>query len=157
MVLTPFIIKYKRNCKVLKTKSCIKLLQMFPITRVCTGLHKVGGGWGSTGDTVASPQTFLIRLLRGLIDKQTWTDEGSVSERMLRSQVLLLACVRKYQPCVQKAEGYFREWKEANGNLRSVLTIQPIHSCKGYLFYIPSSLGAKPTINKSPLSPFLGK
>lgn len=63
-------------------------------------------------------KAFLIRLLRDLIDKQTWTDEGSVSERMLRSQLLLLACVRKYQPCVQRAEGYFREWKEANGNLR---------------------------------------
>ncbi|XP_054434595.1 endoplasmic reticulum aminopeptidase 1 [Pteronotus mesoamericanus] len=63
-------------------------------------------------------KAFLIRLLRDLIDKQTWTDEGSVSERMLRSQLLLFACVRKYQPCVQKAEGYFREWKEANGNLR---------------------------------------
>ncbi|KAF6124144.1 endoplasmic reticulum aminopeptidase 1 [Phyllostomus discolor] len=63
-------------------------------------------------------KAFLIRLLRDLIDKQTWTDEGSVSERMLRSQLLLLACVRKYQPCVQKAEGYFRQWKEANGNLR---------------------------------------
>ncbi|XP_070425718.1 endoplasmic reticulum aminopeptidase 1 isoform X2 [Equus przewalskii] len=62
-------------------------------------------------------KSFLIRLLRDLIDKQTWTDEGSVSERMLRSQLLLLACVRKYQPCVQRAEGYFREWKEANGNL----------------------------------------
>lgn len=61
---------------------------------------------------------FLIRLLRGLIDKQAWTDEGSVSERMLRSQLLLLACVRKYQPCVQRAEGYFREWKETNGDLR---------------------------------------
>ncbi|XP_045703858.1 endoplasmic reticulum aminopeptidase 1 [Phyllostomus hastatus] len=63
-------------------------------------------------------KAFLIRLLRDLIDKQSWTDEGSVSERMLRSQLLLLACVRKYQPCVQKAEGYFRQWKEANGNLR---------------------------------------
>ncbi|XP_036266483.1 endoplasmic reticulum aminopeptidase 1 isoform X2 [Pipistrellus kuhlii] len=61
---------------------------------------------------------FLIRLLRGLIDKQTWTDEGSVSERMLRSQLLLLACVRKYQPCVQRAEGYFRAWKESDGDLR---------------------------------------
>uniref|UniRef100_A0A8D1Q9F4 Aminopeptidase n=1 Tax=Sus scrofa TaxID=9823 RepID=A0A8D1Q9F4_PIG len=60
---------------------------------------------------------FLIRLLRDLIDKQTWTDEGSVSERLLRSQLLLLACVRKYQPCVQLAEGYFRQWKEADGNL----------------------------------------
>uniref|UniRef100_A0A8C2RPX8 Aminopeptidase n=1 Tax=Capra hircus TaxID=9925 RepID=A0A8C2RPX8_CAPHI len=62
-------------------------------------------------------KAFLIRLLRGLIDKQTWMDEGSVSERMLRSQLLLLACVRKYQPCVQKAEGYFRQWQEAGGNL----------------------------------------
>ncbi|XP_037385675.1 endoplasmic reticulum aminopeptidase 1 [Talpa occidentalis] len=62
-------------------------------------------------------KAFLISLLRDLIDKQTWTDEGSVSERMLRSQLLLLACVRKYQPCVQRAEGYFRKWKEANGNL----------------------------------------
>uniref|UniRef100_F6X501 Aminopeptidase n=1 Tax=Callithrix jacchus TaxID=9483 RepID=F6X501_CALJA len=60
---------------------------------------------------------FLIRLLRDLIDKQTWTDEGSVSERMLRSQLLLLACVRKYQPCVRRAEDYFRKWKESNGNL----------------------------------------
>lgn len=68
---------------------------------------------------VTFPQAFLIRLLRNLIDKQTWTDEGSVSQRMLRSQLLLLACVRKYQPCVQRAEGYFRDWKEANGNLRS--------------------------------------
>ncbi|XP_064130337.1 endoplasmic reticulum aminopeptidase 1 isoform X1 [Loxodonta africana] len=62
-------------------------------------------------------KAFLIRLLRDLIDKQTWTDEGSVSERMLRSQLLLLACVRKYQPCVERAEGYFREWKESSGNL----------------------------------------
>ncbi|XP_004625483.1 endoplasmic reticulum aminopeptidase 1 [Octodon degus] len=62
-------------------------------------------------------KAFLIRLLRNLIDKQTWTDEGSVSERMLRSQLLLLACVRNYQPCVQRAEGYFRKWKESNGNM----------------------------------------
>jgi len=62
-------------------------------------------------------KAFLLRLLRDLIDSQTWTDEGSVSQSMLRSQLLLLACVRKYQPCVQRAEAYFREWKEADGNL----------------------------------------
>ncbi|XP_020864713.2 endoplasmic reticulum aminopeptidase 1 [Phascolarctos cinereus] len=61
-------------------------------------------------------KAFLIRLLRDLIDKQTWTDDGSVSQRMLRSQLLLLACVRQYQPCVQKAEDYFKKWKESNGN-----------------------------------------
>ncbi|OBS71126.1 hypothetical protein A6R68_00333, partial [Neotoma lepida] len=59
----------------------------------------------------------LVRLLKDLIDKQTWADKGSVSERMLRNQLLLLACVRKYQPCVQRAEGYFREWKASNGNM----------------------------------------
>ena len=88
---------------------------------------------------VAFPQAFLIRLLRGLIDKQTWTDEGSVSERMLRSQLLLLACVRKYQPCVQKAEGYFRQWQEAGGNLRSVFLEELVCSCKGFLFCFLSS------------------
>ncbi|XP_025722594.1 endoplasmic reticulum aminopeptidase 1 [Callorhinus ursinus] len=62
-------------------------------------------------------KAFLLWLLRDLIDSQTWTDEGSVSQRMLRSQLLLLACVRKYQPCVRRAEAYFREWKEADGNL----------------------------------------
>ncbi|XP_042546730.1 endoplasmic reticulum aminopeptidase 1 [Dipodomys spectabilis] len=62
-------------------------------------------------------KAFLLRLLRDLIDKQIWADEGSVSERMLRSQLLLLACVRKYQPCVHRAEGYFRKWKESNGNM----------------------------------------
>ncbi|XP_044518614.1 endoplasmic reticulum aminopeptidase 1 [Gracilinanus agilis] len=60
-------------------------------------------------------KAFLIRLFKDLIDNQTWTDEGSVSQRMLRSQLLLLACVRQYQPCVQKAEEYFKKWKESNG------------------------------------------
>ncbi|XP_003799752.1 endoplasmic reticulum aminopeptidase 1 [Otolemur garnettii] len=62
-------------------------------------------------------KAFLIKLLRDLIDRQAWTDEGSVTERMLRSRLLLLACVRGYQPCVQRAEGYFRRWKESGGNL----------------------------------------
>lgn len=38
---------------------------------------------------------------------------------MLRSQLLLLACVRKYEPCVRKAEGHFRRWRDSNGTLRS--------------------------------------
>ncbi|XP_062068351.1 endoplasmic reticulum aminopeptidase 1 isoform X1 [Lepus europaeus] len=62
-------------------------------------------------------KAFLIWLLQGLIDAQTWTDDGSVSERMLRSQLLLLACVRKYEPCVRKAEGHFRRWRDSNGTL----------------------------------------
>lgn len=110
---------------------------------------------------VAFLQAFLIRLLRDLIDNQTWTDEGSVSQRMLRSRLLLLACMYKYQPCIQRAEAYFREWKEANGNFRSVFTEQPVCSYEGYLFYFSSSVlnvGRKKTsIHKSTLLYFLGK
>nr|XP_004651483.2 endoplasmic reticulum aminopeptidase 1 [Jaculus jaculus] len=62
-------------------------------------------------------KAFLLRLLKKLIDKQVWANEGSMSERMLRSRLLLLACVRNYEPCVQRAQGYFRKWKESGGNL----------------------------------------
>uniref|UniRef100_A0A7N5JG54 Aminopeptidase n=1 Tax=Ailuropoda melanoleuca TaxID=9646 RepID=A0A7N5JG54_AILME len=88
-----------------------------PISRVYWLISKHKAAGDSTGDVCDFPQAFLIRLLSDLIDNQTWTDEGSVSQRMLRSQLLLLACVRKYQPCVQRAEAYFREWKDADGNL----------------------------------------
>ncbi|KAM9138605.1 endoplasmic reticulum aminopeptidase 1 [Pangshura tecta] len=61
---------------------------------------------------------YIVNLFKDLIDKQSWNDEGSVSERMLRSSLLLFACARKYQPCVDKAEEYFMKWKESNGTLR---------------------------------------
>ncbi|KAK6492381.1 endoplasmic reticulum aminopeptidase 1-like [Huso huso] len=60
---------------------------------------------------------YIVQLFRELIDRQTWSDEGSVSQRMLRSYLLMFACVRGYQPCVDKAERLFQEWKESNGNL----------------------------------------
>ncbi|KAK1174174.1 endoplasmic reticulum aminopeptidase 1-like [Acipenser oxyrinchus oxyrinchus] len=60
---------------------------------------------------------YIVQLFRELIDRQTWSDEGSVSQRMLRSYLLMFACVRGYQPCVDKAEHLFQEWKESDGNL----------------------------------------
>ncbi|OCT98568.1 hypothetical protein XELAEV_18010807mg [Xenopus laevis] len=62
-------------------------------------------------------KTYILNLLQKLIDAQRWTDEGSVSERMLRSSLLLFACVRKYQPCVQKAQEHFKRWQESNGTI----------------------------------------
>ncbi|CAJ0948713.1 unnamed protein product [Ranitomeya imitator] len=62
-------------------------------------------------------KAYIVNLLRNLIDAQTWTDDGTVSERMLRSSLLVFACFRKYQPCVQKAQEYFKNWKESNGSL----------------------------------------
>ncbi|XP_040898732.1 endoplasmic reticulum aminopeptidase 1b isoform X1 [Toxotes jaculatrix] len=61
---------------------------------------------------------YIVDLFRGLIDKQEWTDSGSVSERVLRSYLLLFACVRNYAPCVTKATQLFNKWKESDGNMK---------------------------------------
>uniref|UniRef100_A0A4W6EIP2 Aminopeptidase n=1 Tax=Lates calcarifer TaxID=8187 RepID=A0A4W6EIP2_LATCA len=60
---------------------------------------------------------YIVDLFRGLIDRQEWTDSGSVSERVLRSYLLLFACVRNYAPCVTKATQLFNKWKDSDGTL----------------------------------------
>lgn len=55
-----------------------------------------------------------------MIDKQSWDDEGTVSEQMLRTSLLMFACVRKYKPCVDKAQEYFMKWKNSDGTLKYV-------------------------------------
>lgn len=65
------------------------------------------------------PQDYIVDLFRGLIDRQEWTDSGSVSERVLRSYLLLFACVRNHAPCVTKATQLFNKWKDSDGNIRS--------------------------------------
>uniref|UniRef100_A0AAQ5Y5X3 Aminopeptidase n=1 Tax=Amphiprion ocellaris TaxID=80972 RepID=A0AAQ5Y5X3_AMPOC len=62
-------------------------------------------------------QGYIVDLFRGLIDRQEWTDSGSVSERVLRSYLLLFACVRKYPPCLNKATQLFNQWKDSDGNM----------------------------------------
>ena len=75
----------------------------------------------SGGDLVpGSSQGFIVELLQTLIDQQTWSDSGSVSERVLRSYLLLFACVRDHAPCVEKASRLFHSWKALDGNMRSV-------------------------------------
>ncbi|OXB75701.1 UNVERIFIED_CONTAM: hypothetical protein H355_016218 [Colinus virginianus] len=69
-------------------------------------------------DTEKHLKDYIVNLFKDLIDKQFWSDEGSVSERMLRQSLLLFACVRRYQPCVDKAEEFFSRWQESNGTLR---------------------------------------
>ncbi|NWS76330.1 ERAP1 aminopeptidase, partial [Crotophaga sulcirostris] len=63
-------------------------------------------------------QEYIVSLFKGLIDEQSWSDEGSVSQRLLRHSLLLFACMHRYQPCVDKARGYFMEWQQSNGTLR---------------------------------------
>lgn len=69
-------------------------------------------------DTEKQLKDYIVSLFKDLIDKQLWSDEGSVSERMLRQSLLMFACVRRYQPCVDKAEEYFSKWQKSNGTLR---------------------------------------
>uniref|UniRef100_A0A6Q2WYW0 Aminopeptidase n=1 Tax=Esox lucius TaxID=8010 RepID=A0A6Q2WYW0_ESOLU len=60
---------------------------------------------------------FIVDLFRDLIDRQTWTDEGSVSERMLRSYLLLFGSVRNHPPCVANATQLFKKWRASDGNM----------------------------------------
>lgn len=71
-------------------------------------------------------KAYLVNLFQGLIDTQTWSDEGSVSERILRNYLLLFACVRRYAPCISTAQDLFSKWKESGGNMRSEFTINKI-------------------------------
>uniref|UniRef100_A0AAR2IQK3 Aminopeptidase n=1 Tax=Pygocentrus nattereri TaxID=42514 RepID=A0AAR2IQK3_PYGNA len=60
---------------------------------------------------------YIMHLFHELIDGQAWTDDGSVSERMLRSYLLLFACLRGHPHCVSTATQLFNKWKESNGNM----------------------------------------
>lgn len=64
-------------------------------------------------------QGYIVDLFQGLIDRQGWSDSGSVSERVLRSYLLLFACVRNYAPSVNKATQLFKQWKDSDGQMRS--------------------------------------
>ncbi|XP_066470721.1 endoplasmic reticulum aminopeptidase 1 [Tiliqua scincoides] len=68
-------------------------------------------------DTKKQLEAYIFKLLHTLIDKQSWDDEGTVSERLLRSSLLSFACVRKYQLCVDKGKEFFIKWKNSNGTL----------------------------------------
>ncbi|KAM9810647.1 endoplasmic reticulum aminopeptidase 1b [Neosynchiropus ocellatus] len=60
---------------------------------------------------------YIVNLFHELIDRQEWSDSGSVSERVLRSYLLVFACVRNYQPCVSKATELFNMWRDSDGEM----------------------------------------
>ncbi|KAF6729730.1 Endoplasmic reticulum aminopeptidase 2 [Oryzias melastigma] len=60
---------------------------------------------------------YILHFFRAVIDQQTWSDSGSVSERRLRSEVLSLACHLNDPPCVERANQHFQEWLQSNGKL----------------------------------------
>ncbi|XP_047236213.1 endoplasmic reticulum aminopeptidase 2-like [Girardinichthys multiradiatus] len=60
---------------------------------------------------------YILQFFRTVIDQQTWSDSGTVSERRLRSEVLSLACHLDYPPCVERANQHFKDWLRSNGTL----------------------------------------
>lgn len=62
-------------------------------------------------------KSYIVDLFRELIDRQEWTDSGSVSERMMRSYLLLFGSVRNYPPCLTKATQLFNQWKDSDGTM----------------------------------------
>lgn len=83
-------------------------------------------------------QDFIVQLFRDLIDNQQWSDSGSVSERVLRSYLLLFATVRNYPPALAKATKLFSEWKDSDGTMRSALLITSNHLSPfiSYIFFM---------------------
>ncbi|XP_010226196.1 PREDICTED: leucyl-cystinyl aminopeptidase [Tinamus guttatus] len=54
-------------------------------------------------------------LLGNKIDQQTWTDDGTLSERELRSTLLAFACTHHLRNCRATATEMFKEWMISNG------------------------------------------
>uniref|UniRef100_A0A673X4I4 Aminopeptidase n=1 Tax=Salmo trutta TaxID=8032 RepID=A0A673X4I4_SALTR len=68
-------------------------------------------------DIISVCQGYIVELFRGLIDRQTWSDDGSVSQRVLRSYLLLFGSVRNHPPCVATATHLFNKWRASDGNM----------------------------------------
>ncbi|XP_074525912.1 endoplasmic reticulum aminopeptidase 2 [Halichoeres trimaculatus] len=60
---------------------------------------------------------YILGFFRDVIDQQTWSDSGSVSERRLRSEVLSLACHLDDPSCIERARNSFNDWLQSNGTL----------------------------------------
>ncbi|KAJ8405601.1 hypothetical protein AAFF_G00315810 [Aldrovandia affinis] len=65
-------------------------------------------------DTAQNLKNYILRYFRDVIDKQTWSDMGSVSEKTLRMALLELSCDLGYPPCVNRASQLFSEWVASN-------------------------------------------
>ncbi|XP_003920780.1 endoplasmic reticulum aminopeptidase 2 isoform X1 [Saimiri boliviensis] len=68
-------------------------------------------------DVSENLKRYLLQYFKPLIDRQSWNDEGSVWDRMLRSALLKLACDLNHAPCIQKAAELFSQWMESSGKL----------------------------------------
>ncbi|KAL2092099.1 hypothetical protein ACEWY4_011897 [Coilia grayii] len=68
-------------------------------------------------DVTQNVKDFILQFFQGVIDRQTWSDRGSISDRRLRSEVLSLACDLGYPPCLKTAKQFFSDWRTSNGTV----------------------------------------
>uniref|UniRef100_A0AAR2KT24 Aminopeptidase n=1 Tax=Pygocentrus nattereri TaxID=42514 RepID=A0AAR2KT24_PYGNA len=68
-------------------------------------------------DITQNLKTYILQYFRDVIDKQTWSNEGTVSDRRLRSELLSLACDLGYTPCLEKAKHFYQTWVTSNGTI----------------------------------------
>lgn len=68
-------------------------------------------------DVTENLKRYLLQYFKPVIDTQSWTDDGSVWDRTLRSTILMLACDLSHAPCIQKATELFSQWIESGGKI----------------------------------------
>ncbi|XP_023658798.2 endoplasmic reticulum aminopeptidase 2-like isoform X1 [Paramormyrops kingsleyae] len=73
-------------------------------------------------ETAGKLKNYILWYFKDVIDKQTWSDDGSLSERKVRAELLELACSLEYPQCVERASKIFSEWVSSNG-AKSVPTV----------------------------------
>ncbi|XP_062487717.1 leucyl-cystinyl aminopeptidase isoform X3 [Pezoporus occidentalis] len=59
----------------------------------------------------------IERLLGDKIDQQSWTDDGALSQRELRSMLLAFACTHDIRNCRTTATEMFEKWVNSNGTI----------------------------------------
>ncbi|XP_035165369.1 leucyl-cystinyl aminopeptidase isoform X2 [Oxyura jamaicensis] len=59
----------------------------------------------------------IENLLGNKIDQQHWTDNGTLSERELRSMLLAFACTHDIRQCRAAATDKFEKWMKSNGTM----------------------------------------
>ncbi|XP_051978838.1 endoplasmic reticulum aminopeptidase 2-like [Xyrauchen texanus] len=71
----------------------------------------------NAADVTQNLKIYILQHFRDVIDKQSWSDDGTVSDRRLREAVLSLACDFGYPPCLEKAKQLYDNWVESDGTI----------------------------------------
>ncbi|XP_059825431.1 leucyl-cystinyl aminopeptidase-like isoform X2 [Hypanus sabinus] len=83
---------------------------------------------------------YIFDIFGQLIDQQTWSSNGSISERQLRSQLLTVACDLNYDTCVQNASDLFDKWMNSSdfsvlpSDLAETIVTVGARTVKGWTF-----------------------